>query len=120
MKYFFIVLKKYADFNGRARRSEYWYFVLFNIIFSLPFEIINGLLKNTIATSIYSLALLVPGIAVSVRRMHDINKSGWWYLIPFYDIILACRNGDEGTNQYGYDPKSPEMIDEIDLIGSPE
>ena len=63
----------------------------------------------------YSLAVLVPSTAVVVRRAQDVGKSGWYMLIPFYNLILACTNGDEGANEYGADPKNPN--DEFDLIG---
>jgi uncharacterized membrane protein YhaH (DUF805 family) len=67
---------------------------------------------------IYSLAVLVPGIAVGVRRMHDVDKSGWYLLIPIYNLILACTPGTDGTNQYGADPLRPEFEEEINIIGN--
>lgn len=67
--------------------------------------------------SIYALATLVPTIAVACRRMHDVNKSGWFMLIPIYSLVLACTNGDTGSNQYGSDPKGG---DEISDIGKPQ
>jgi uncharacterized membrane protein YhaH (DUF805 family) len=118
MKWYVAVLKKYADFNGRARRSEYWFFVLFSIIISIVLSLCDEFLKTKYLNNLYSLAVLVPSIAVAVRRMHDINKSGWYCLIPIYNIILACTDGTEGPNQYGADPKRPEILDEIDQIGS--
>ncbi len=118
MKYYLTVLKKYADFNGRARRSEYWYFTLFSIIISVLLTLIGESMKITLLSNIYSLAVLVPSIAVGVRRMHDLNKSGWYILIPIYNIILACTAGTEGPNQYGNDPKNPDYIDEIEQIGN--
>ena len=68
--------------------------------------------------TIYSLAVFVPSIAVGVRRMHDVNKSGWYCLIPIYNLILACTEGTPGSNEYGPDPKRPELLDDIDLIGT--
>ena len=118
MKWYLLVLQKYATFNGRARRSEYWYFTLFSIIISIALKISDSWLNTQFLESIYSFAVLVPGIAVAVRRMHDVNKSGWYCLIPIYNLILACTNGTEGPNEYGRDPKRPELFDEIDLIGN--
>ena len=105
MSYYLKVLKNYATFGGRARRSEYWYFFLFNIIISVVLNIIANATDLSIISTIYSLAVLIPGIAVSVRRMHDLNKSGWYILIPIYNLILACTNGTEGKNSFGPDPK---------------
>lgn len=119
MKWYFIVLKKYADFNGRARRSEYWYFVLFNYLIQLLIGYI-GLytFENPYFGTIYFLAVFIPYIAVGVRRMHDVNKSGWYILIPIYNLILCCTDGTNGPNDYGPDPKRPEILDDIELVGS--
>lgn len=105
MSYYLKVLKNYAKFDGRARRSEFWYFFLFNIIVAVVLNIIENLTGFSILSTIYSLAVLIPGIAVSIRRMHDVNKSGWYVLIPIYDLILACTNGTKGDNSFGADPK---------------
>lgn len=118
MNYYLAVLKKYVDFNGRARRSEYWYFVLFNIIFSIVLAVIDGAMNIAILGTIYSLGVLLPSIAVAIRRMHDVNKSGWFCLIPIYNLILACTPGTIGTNEYGGDPKQPDMYEEIEQIGN--
>jgi uncharacterized membrane protein YhaH (DUF805 family) len=119
MKWYFMVLKKYADFNGRARRSEYWYFVLFNYLVQLLIGYI-GLytFENPYFGTIYFLAVFIPYIAVGVRRMHDVNKSGWYILIPIYNLILCCTDGTNGPNDYGPDPKRPEILDDIELVGS--
>ncbi len=117
MKYYLAALKKYADFNGRASRSEYWYFILFNVIVSIAVSMIDVYARTMFLNTIYSLAVLVPGIAVGVRRMHDVNKSGWYILIPIYNLILACTEGTAGPNQYGADPNRPEFNDDIDQIG---
>ncbi len=107
--YFLDVIKnKYAAFDGRARRAEYWYFCLFNflagVITSFIWEPLNW---------IYSLVVLIPGIALGVRRLHDIGKSGWClllFLIPIVNIILIfawlCKEGDHNTNEYGANPKA--------------
>ena len=104
MKFYLKVLQNYATFKGRASRSEYWYFVLFNIIFSIVLGFVSGLVDLSILYTIYSLAVLIPSIAVAVRRMHDVGKSGWYILIPIYDLILACTQGVKGENEYGTEP----------------
>lgn len=108
MNYYFEVLKKYAQFSGRARRSEYWYFTLFNVIIAIILMVAGTAMRFPLLNSIYSLAVLIPGIAVGVRRMHDVNKSGWYILIPLYNLILACTDGTSGDNEYGEDPKGRE------------
>ena len=106
MKYFIKALKNYATFSGRARRSEYWYFFLFNFIFSLIIGFIGSFLETTIPGTIYSFLMLLPGFAVAVRRMHDVGKSGWVLLIPLYNIVLLFSEGSKGSNKYGPDPKA--------------
>ena len=118
MKWYLKVFNQYSDFSGRARRREYWMFMLFNIIFA----IIAMLLDEIIGTSdqdgygilyfLYALALFIPGIAVTVRRLHDVGKSGWMYLIVIIPLIgfiwlfvLLLTNGDQGENKYGANPK---------------
>lgn len=100
LQYFSNAFIKYATFEGRARRKEYWYFALFSFI-------INFLLALFFAplSLISQVALFLPGIAVGVRRMHDVGKSGWYILIPIYNLILFFTNGDDGQNDYGSDPK---------------
>jgi len=82
MHYYINVLKKYAVFKGRATRAEYWYFVLFNVIASIILGIISKIISDqkNILGNIYGLAVIIPSIAVSVRRFHDIGKTGWWVL----------------------------------------
>lgn len=76
-QYFVNVIKsQYTDFNGRATRSQYWYYVLCYIIVSIPFNIIDALIKAQVFTLILALGLLLPSIAIGIRRLHDINKSG--------------------------------------------
>jgi uncharacterized membrane protein YhaH (DUF805 family) len=106
MNYYLKVLQNYATFGGRARRSEYWYFALFNVIIAFVLGFIGGMMGTTVLSNIYSLAVLIPGIAVGVRRMHDVGKSGWFLLIPIYNLILACTEGTKGENKYGADPKA--------------
>lgn len=128
MNWYLKVLKQYADFNGRARRKEYWMFVLFNILISMGLMIFVGIGAASESTTmvvifyslyaLYSLAVLLPTIAVTVRRLHDINKSGAYFFIVFIPLIggiwllvLMATEGTQGENQYGPDPKS-----EIELI----
>jgi uncharacterized membrane protein YhaH (DUF805 family) len=106
MNWYLEVLKKYAVFNGRARRKEYWYFTLFHMIVAFILGFIGGLLHFPMLGNIYVIAVLLPAIGVSIRRMHDVGKSGWFILIPLYNLILACTAGDIGTNEYGPDPKN--------------
>ncbi len=108
------VFTNFANFNGRARRSEYWWFVLFTLLVRLP---IMFIVKSPILDMVIGLALLIPTIAVAIRRMHDVGKSGWYCLIPIYNLVLACTNGDSGTNEYGADPKGDALEDDINAIG---
>ncbi|MDR2956525.1 MAG: DUF805 domain-containing protein [Prevotella sp.] len=118
MEYFFKVLKyHYADFNGRARRKEYWMFtlvaagILITIcILATLLSPISTILSNIIIISgvFFSLIIIIPSIALITRRMHDIGKSGWYIFIPFYNIILTFIEGDIGENKYGTDPKARE------------
>jgi uncharacterized membrane protein YhaH (DUF805 family) len=119
MNWYLEVLKKYAVFNGRARRKEYWMFFLFNIIISIVLIIVDGIVGTSAAPGalgllggLYALALLIPGIAVAVRRLHDTGRSGWWILIglvPFVGgiilIVFLVQDGTPGDNQFGSNPK---------------
>ena len=118
MNWYIEVLNKYAVFSGRARRREYWMFVLFNVIIALVLTIIEGIAdagsegsRSTLAT-LYGLAVLLPGLAVSVRRLHDTGRSGWWLLIGLIPIIgtivlliFMIQDGRPTDNQYGPNPK---------------
>lgn len=111
MSWFIGALKKYVDFNGRARRKEYWMFILVCVIITIILSIIEVILlissglQPGILTNLFALAILLPGISVGIRRMHDNGKSGWFILIPVYNLILAATEGEKGNNQYGPDPK---------------
>ena len=112
MNYYTLAFKKYATFGGRASRSEYWYFYLFNIIISVALALLEPLLGiysesgDSILGNIYYFIVLIPSIAVGVRRMHDVNKSGWFLIIPIYNILLLIRKGDNSVNKYGENPLS--------------
>ncbi len=105
MNYYFKVLKNYATFSGRARRSEYWYFALFSAIISIILAVVGVAIKFPLLNNVYSIIVLLPSIAVGVRRVHDVGKSGWFILIPIYNLILFCTDGQPGENEYGPDPK---------------
>jgi uncharacterized membrane protein YhaH (DUF805 family) len=117
-------IKNYANFNGRARRSEFWWFYLFTVILSIVATVIDTTILNKgvqdigIVNTTVSLAFLLPSIGAGVRRVHDVGKSGWFILIPIYNIVLFCTNGDAGTNEYGADPKGLEMEEDINAIGN--
>ncbi len=118
MKWFLKALKQYTDFNGRARRTEYWMYTLFYVIFSYAAVMLDYLLGTTsVFTGIYSLALLLPTIAVGVRRLHDIDKSGWMMLVglipligQIWLIILFVKEGTPGSNEYGINPKEVSQV----------
>lgn len=119
--YLKVVRDNYANFNGRARRQEYWMFTLFNVLILIGLMIVAGIL-GTLSEAlafvgialymIYALATLIPTIAVVVRRLHDTGKSGWYYfigLIPLVGgiilLVALCTDSDPGDNQYGANPK---------------
>ena len=117
MNWYLAVLKQYADFDGRARRSEYWYFVLFNLIVAIVlavFDVIiakmTGITVNILGT-LYGLAVLIPSVAVSVRRLHDTNRSGWWVLlalVPLVGLVLIVflvQDSEPAPNRFGRNPK---------------
>lgn len=123
MNWYLEVLKKYAVFEGRARRKEYWFFILFNVLISIAMAVIDRLTGNVspenglgILSGLYALGVMIPGIAVSVRRLHDTGRNGWWLLITFVPIIGAIvffyfmvLNSDAETNEYGSSPKGNEV-----------
>lgn len=122
MEWYLKVLRQYADFSGRARRKEYWMFTLFNVIFiciAIILDSVFGLSFNGmgygLVYSIYCLVVLVPGLAVGIRRLHDVGKSGWMVLVSLipligwiWILILFCREGQLGENKWGANPKISE------------
>lgn len=112
--YLKVVKDNYANFKGRARRKEYWMFFLFNMLFVFVTAVIDFVLGIfPLMYVIYLLAVLIPSLAVFVRRLHDIGKSGWWFFISFIPIIgaiwllvLLCTDGNPGENSYGPSPKA--------------
>ena len=119
MNWYLGVLKKYAIFGGRARRKEYWYFFLFSLLISIVLSIIDGATGSFdpetglgLLSGVYSLAVLIPTLAVGVRRLHDTNRSGWWLLIGLIPLIGAIVlivffvfDSSPVENQYGPNPK---------------
>ena len=106
-----ICLSKYVDFKGRARRSEYWWFFLFNVIVSIVASIIDAVIGNQVIEYLAALALLLPNIAVGIRRLHDTSRVGWWILIGLIPIvgwiilIIFYVQDSHPDNQYGPSPK---------------
>ncbi len=111
------VFHQYAGFTGRARRSEYWFFVLFTVLVYVAASVVDAFLGIPLFTLVVALGLLVPTLAVSVRRLHDTGRSGWWMLlslVPFGGIVLIvfhCLDGEPGPNRFGPSPKQ--------LVGGP-
>ena len=119
MNWYLDVLKKYSEFSGRARRKEYWIFLLFNIAISIVLAIIDGATGTFseemglgLLGGVYALGVLLPSIAVSVRRLHDTDRSGWWLLIGVIPvlgaivlIVFMALDSNPGENQYGANPK---------------
>lgn len=114
-----VVLKKFFCFEGRARRKEFWMFVLCNFVVTAVISAIDGAIGIKIAQTIgilsliYSLAVLLPSLGVAARRLHDVGKSGWWILISLIPVIgaiwlivLFAKEGVKGDNEYGPDPKA--------------
>lgn len=105
-------IKNYVNFGGRARRSEYWSFVLINAFFVIVLSILDGFIGIRITSGLYSAFVLIPSISVQFRRLHDIDKSAWWLLISLIPIVgavillvFSLKAGTEGENRYGSDPK---------------
>lgn len=112
MNYYTDALQKYSDFQTRTSRKAYWMFVLFNFIIAIGISFIANLLNVRALPNLYSLVLFIPSLAISVRRLHDINKGGAYLLfilLPIigwlYLFILLVQKGDQGTNNYGPNPE---------------
>ncbi|MFB5268230.1 DUF805 domain-containing protein [Paenibacillus enshidis] len=113
MNWYVSVLKNYVGFQGRARREEYWMFVLFNFGVTIVLSVLEALLGiGQVLTTIYGLAVLLPSLAVGARRLHDTGRSGWWLLlnlIPLIGsiilIVFMIQDSRFGDNQYGPNPK---------------
>jgi len=122
MNWYLKVLKNYAVFSGRARRQEYWFFALFNFIFAIALVFVDAFAGTFdpqtgfgFLSGFYSLAVFIPTFAVTVRRLHDTSRTGWWLLIGFLPLIGAIvllvfmfLDSTSGTNEYGPDPKGAQ------------
>ncbi len=114
MEWYLEALKKYAVIDGRSRRMEYWMFTLFNMIIAFTLGFLEGLVGGPgIIANLYALAVLVPGIAVCVRRLHDTDRSGWWLLIAFIPclgaivlLVFMIEDSTAGDNRFGPNPKA--------------
>ncbi|NLV41947.1 MAG: DUF805 domain-containing protein [Candidatus Hydrogenedentes bacterium] len=114
MSWYLEVWKNYADFGGRARRKEYWFFILFNSLAYFALSILDVLMfkGQPVVSTLYALAILVPSLSVTFRRLHDTGRSAWWILIGLipliggiWFLILLCLDSEGGANQYGPNPK---------------
>lgn len=113
MNWYLAVLKNYVGFEGRARRTEYWMFVLINAIIGLVLYVLSKAIDPlVILYYLYTLAVFIPGLAVAVRRLHDTGRSGWWILLSLIPIVGAiilivflATDGEPGNNAYGPNPK---------------
>ena len=125
-QYFFLPFKKYAEFRGRSRRKEFWYFNLISLLIVIAAGTIDFFIGQLIFYPLYMLISFIPSLAVFVRRLHDTNKTGWWFLIGLIPLLGAiiiifflCQNSDVEKNNYGYNPKFPVALDDeiIDHVG---
>ena len=119
MNWYLQAIRQYATFDGRSRRKEYWYFALINMLAIVALAVVDGVtgmysaeIGIGVLSGLYILAASVPGLAVSVRRLHDIGRTGWWVLIgviPFIGtlvlLVLAVLDSQPGANRYGPNPK---------------
>ncbi|MEY8711719.1 hypothetical protein A9B99_14585 [Mangrovibacter phragmitis] len=117
MDWYLSALRNYFGFQGRARRKEFWMFTLVNIIFAAVLAVLDNMLhlrihEQGVLSSLYSLFVLIPSLALQFRRLHDTNRSAWWLLLMFIPLIGAlillafyCQEGNRGANRFGNDPK---------------
>jgi uncharacterized membrane protein YhaH (DUF805 family) len=111
MEYFIGAYKKYADFTGRARRKEFWMFVLFYVIVYIVLCVVDSIIGMQILSSLFALGSLIPSFAIGARRLHDTGRSGWWQLlnliplIGFIILIVFWAQDSHGDNEYGPNPK---------------
>ncbi|MEM8594489.1 MAG: DUF805 domain-containing protein [Pseudomonadota bacterium] len=127
MDWYLSVWEKYAVFDGRARRKEYWWFTLFNVLALLVLALIDSSMgsysptaKMGLLSGVYVLASILPSIGVTIRRLHDTDRSGWWMLISFIPVIghivlmvLLAIEGTQGDNRFGPNPKSEAEDDQL-------
>ena len=114
------VFRQYANFDGRARRSEYWFFVLFVLLTSTVLSFLGGMIGgpsfSRILTGLYTLVIFVPSVALIWRRLHDTGRSGLWFLLTFIPIgqivllVFFCLDSQPGANEYGPNPKETNVV----------
>lgn len=114
------IQKKYADFNGRAHREEFWMFVVVNLVVMIVLTIIGFIVHLWFLRTLYDLAVLLPSLAVGTRRLHDTNRSGWWqliWLVPIVGwivlIVFFAQDSNPGDNQYGPNPRAAGVVQEV-------
>jgi uncharacterized membrane protein YhaH (DUF805 family) len=106
-----VYIRKYAQFSGTASRSEYWYSVLFSVVFSIALQFIGAAMHSHVLSFLYSVASLLPSLAVTIRRLHDVGKSGWWYCLAFTIVgafvllFWFCQKGYVAGNKYANDSR---------------
>jgi uncharacterized membrane protein YhaH (DUF805 family) len=102
MNWYAGIIKQYADFKGRSSRSEYWKFFLATLVISFGLSMVEGLFGGPGALAlIFNIFVLIPAIAIGVRRMHDTDRSGWWLLVPIVGIVFLCQEGQPAPNRFG-------------------
>lgn len=118
MHWYILALRNFANFQGRARRKEYWTFVLVNLLILLVLTLISAMSSSSAGRDhalvdtvypLFTLAVFISGVAVSIRRLHDSGRSGWWAIVPLVGLYFLCLAGDAGQNRYGADPKLVEV-----------
>jgi uncharacterized membrane protein YhaH (DUF805 family) len=121
MNYFLAAMRKYAVFQGRSSRSEFWWFLLFSILISVVAAVLDRAFGTAAGSSwlfldIVQLVLLLPGLGVTIRRLHDIDRTGWWYLIGLTGIgiivllVFYCQRGAPGPNRFGPEPTETSTL----------
>ena len=124
MNWYFLVLRKYAVFSGRSSRTEYWMFVLCDILIAIAISVAEGLVSGSgkpgLAVLIYKLAVVVPFTAVYVRRLHDIGRSGWWILVPVVNFVMCCFASQAQENKYGPNPEQAESSELAKQMPTPQ
>lgn len=135
MQWMLLPYRRYFEFSGRSRRMEYWMFTLFGILVNAAITVVLGRTAYTsmgsfvwfdtrlnavgdVVSGLFALFSLIPSLAVMVRRLHDVDRSGWWLLLVFLPIlgwfalfIFTCLDGTRGPNRFGLDPKNPNDVD---------
>ncbi len=109
MNWYIEAMTKYAQFKGRARRCEFWYFMLFHVLILVVLSALTGGDGGGALAGFYSLIAFIPGLAVTVRRLQDVGRSGWWMFVPVAPLVFLLQDGTPGPNEYGDDPKADAL-----------